>query len=178
MTGRLGWFLFWWNLAFQFLHGFKLFHFVHRFQNSFCFRSTTIPSAVRTFGQRLLVLHCNYNGAVAPKFDLVITFDWGVLLTQGQRVWTAFCKIFSGIPHLTIFGSPKYARQMPYLAIIGCIWHIWRIWLAYLGAPDIGEWGIPEKILQNAVQTHWPCVDTTPQSKVMTKSNFGATAPL
>ena len=46
-----------------------------------CARSTTIPSAVRTFGQRLLVLHCNYNGAVAPKFDLVITFDWRVLLT-------------------------------------------------------------------------------------------------
>ena len=103
------------------LHGFKLFHFVHRFQNCFCFRSTTFPSAVRTFGQRLLVLHCNYNGAVAPKFDLVITFDWGVVLTQGQRVWTAFCKIFSGIPHLTIFGSPKYAGQIPYLAVFGCI---------------------------------------------------------
>ena len=70
----------------QLLHGFKLFHFVHRFQNCFCFCSTTIPSAVRTFGQRLLVLHCYYNGDVAPKFDLVITFDWGVVLTQGQRV--------------------------------------------------------------------------------------------
>ena len=113
----VGWFLFWWNLAFQFLHGFKLFHFVHRFQNCFCFRSTTFPSAVRTFGQRLLVLHCNYNGAVAPKFDLVITFDWGVLLTQGQRVWTAFCKIFSGIPHLTIFSTLKYAAQILYLAV-------------------------------------------------------------
>ena len=107
----LGWFLFWWNLAFQFLHGFKLFHFVHRFQNCFCFRSTTFPSAVRTFGQWLLVLHCNYNGAVAPKFDLVITFDWGVVSTQGQCVWTAFCKIFSGIPHSPISGAPKYACQ-------------------------------------------------------------------
>ena len=28
----VGWFLFWWNLEFQFLHGFKLFHFVHRFE--------------------------------------------------------------------------------------------------------------------------------------------------
>ena len=108
----LGWFLFWWNLAFQFLHGFKLFHFVHRFQNCFCFCSTTFPSAVRTFGQRLLVLHCNYNGDVAPKFDLVITFDWGVVLTQGQRVWTAFCKIFAGIPHSPISGAPKYACQI------------------------------------------------------------------
>ena len=25
-------------------------------------------------------------------------------------VWTAFCKIFSGTPHLTIFGGPKYAN--------------------------------------------------------------------
>ena len=43
--------------------------------------------------------------------DLVITFDWGVLLTQGQRVWTAFCKILSGTPHLTIFGALKYAPK-------------------------------------------------------------------
>ena len=33
----------------QLLHGFKMFHFIHWFQNSFCFRSTTIPSAVRKF---------------------------------------------------------------------------------------------------------------------------------
>ena len=114
--GLVGWFLFWWNLAFQFLHGFKLFHFVHRFQNCFCFRSTTFPSAVRTFGQWLLVLHCNYNGAVAPKFDLVITFDWGVVLIQGQRVWTAFCKIFSGIPHLTLSGQVGF----PWKDVVTC----------------------------------------------------------
>ena len=111
-------------LFLQLLHGFKLFHFVHRFQNCFCFRSTTIPSAVRTFGQRLLVLHCNYNGAVAPKFDLVITFDWGVLLTQGQRVLTAFCKIFSGIPHLTIFGTPKCVPQILCLANLAVFGHV------------------------------------------------------
>ena len=28
---------------------------------------------------------CNYNGDAAPKFDLVITFDWGVLLTHVQQ---------------------------------------------------------------------------------------------
>ena len=28
-----------------------------------------------------LVLHCNYNGEIGHKFDLVITFDWRVLLT-------------------------------------------------------------------------------------------------
>ena len=26
----------------------------------------------------------------------------------GQRIWTAFCKSFSGITHLTILGAPKY----------------------------------------------------------------------
>ena len=178
ILGRIGWFLFWWNLAFQFLHGFKLFHFVHRFQNCFCFRSTTFPSAVRTFGQRLLVLHCNYNGAVAPKFDLVITFDWGVVSTQGQCVWTAFCKIFSGIPHSPISDAPKYACQVRQICQIQPNTAKYGIWRAYLGEPYMVKWGIPEKILQNAVQTRWPCVNRTPQSKVMTKSNFGATAPL
>ena len=33
---------------------------------------------------------CNYNGDAAPKFDLVITYDWGVLLTHVQQFWTAF----------------------------------------------------------------------------------------
>ena len=42
---------------------------------------------------------------------------------------------------------------------------------AYLDAPNMVKWGVPEKILQN-VQTHWPCVNRTPQSKVMTKSQF------
>ena len=46
-TEALGWFLFWWKLKFQLLHGFKLFHFVHRFWNTFCFRCRTTPSAVR-----------------------------------------------------------------------------------------------------------------------------------
>ena len=142
---RVGWFLFWWNLALQFLHGFKLFHFVHRFQNCFCFRSTTFPSAVRTFGQRLLVLHCNYNGDVAPKFDLVITFDWGVVLTQGQRVWTAFCKIFSGIPHSPIFSAPKYACQIRHICQIQPNTARCGIWHTYLGEPNMVKWGIPCK---------------------------------
>ena len=36
--------------------------------------------------------------------------------------------------------------------------HIWP-YLAYLGAhlraPNMVNWGVPEKILQNAVQTRW-----------------------
>ena len=33
-----------------------------------------------------LVLHCNYNGEIGQKINLVVFFDWGVLLTQGQLV--------------------------------------------------------------------------------------------
>ena len=39
--------------------------------------------------------------------------------------------------------------------------HIWHIWpylaylRAYLGASTMVKWGVPEKILQNAVQTRW-----------------------
>ena len=51
---------------------------VHWFQNCSRFCSTTFPSHVGTFVQQLLVLHCNYKGDVAPKFDLVIILDWGV----------------------------------------------------------------------------------------------------
>ena len=65
---------------------------------------------------------CNFQ-------NLVITFDWGVLLTQGQRVWLTFCKIFSGIPNLTKFVVPKYAPQIPYFAYLAVFGHIWvRIW--------------------------------------------------
>ena len=38
--GLVGWFLFWWKLEFQLLHGFTMFHFVLWFQNNFCFCST------------------------------------------------------------------------------------------------------------------------------------------
>ena len=36
-----------------------------------------------------------------------------------------------------------------------------------LGAPIMVEWGIPEKVNQNAVQKSWTRVNMTPQSKVM-----------
>ena len=35
---------------------------------------------------------------------------------------------------------------------------------AYLGAPNMVKWGVPEKILQNAVQTRWSWVNRTLQS--------------
>ena len=39
---------------------------------------------------------------------------------------------------------------------------------AYLGARNMVKWGVPEKILQNAVQTRWSSVNIIkdPQSKV------------
>ena len=49
MGRTLGWFLFWWKMEFQLLHGFKLFQFVHWFQNSFCFCSRMIFYAVCSF---------------------------------------------------------------------------------------------------------------------------------
>ena len=132
------------------------------------------------FCQRLQVLHCNYNGEVAPKFDLVITFDWGFYShkSQGQRVWTAFCKIFSGIPHSPIFSAPKYACQIRHICQIQPNTAKYGIWHAYLGEPNMVKWGIPEKILQNAVQTRWSKVNRTLQSIVMTKSNFWPISPL
>ena len=48
----------------------------------------------------------------------------------------------------------------------------------YLGAPNMVKWGVPEKILQNAVQTRWSQVNRTLQSKVMAKSNFWPISPL
>ena len=51
------------------------------------------------------------------------------------------------------------------MAILGVI-------CPYLGIRLI-VWGIPEKIVQNVVRTHWPLVIRTPKSKVRTKSNFG-----
>ena len=47
----------------------------------------------------------------------------------------------------------------------------WR--LLYLHSANMVEWGIPVKILQNAVQTREPQVNRTLSEKVITKSNFG-----
>ena len=54
-----------------------------------------------------LVLHYNYNGEISQNWDLVITSDWGVLLTQGQCVWTAFCiqDLFRDTPIDHIWGA-------------------------------------------------------------------------
>ena len=67
--------------------------------------------------------------------------------------------------HLTTFDAPKYALKDAYLAYLAMFGifdapkyalkiHIWPC-LAYLGAPNMVNWGVPENILQNAVQTRW-----------------------
>ena len=56
-------------------------------------------------------------GKLGKKRYLDVTFDWGVRLTQGQSISTAFCKIFSRILHLTILGAPKNAPRIPYLGV-------------------------------------------------------------
>ena len=65
-------------------------------------------------------------GRLGQKWDLVVTSDWGVLLTHGQRVWTAFCKIFPGTPYLTTLIEPKHVLQIPYLAMFGIFGSIYE----------------------------------------------------
>ena len=96
--------------------------------------------------QHFFVSHYNYNGDISQKWDLVLDFDWGwgVLLKQGQCVWTAFCEIFSGTPCLTIFSVPKYTPIpcLTYLDVFGCSW----LYLGtYLSLPNMVKWGVPEK---------------------------------
>ena len=62
-----------------------------------------------------------------------------------------FARSFQGYPTWPYFARPNMYPNMH-------IWHIWPYLAylgAYLGAPNMVKWGIPEKILQNAVQTRW-----------------------
>ena len=91
---------------------------------------------------------------VCLRYDVVqllTTFEWPTMKECLQLF------------QLTIFGTPKYS----YLAYLATFGHIWP-YLAYLGAPNMVKWGVPEKIMQNAVQMHWPCVNRTPYSKAHT----------
>ena len=84
--------------------------------------------------KQFLVLHGNHDGEMGQKIDLVIIFDWRVLLTyKDQHVWTAFCKIFSGTPHLTIFGAPKYTKYV-------CRNGLWEIRLNSIFLKSFSSW--------------------------------------
>ena len=48
------------------------------------------------------------------------------------------------LEHIYINMRPKYRT-----------WCIWPYLGAYLSAPNMVKWGVPEKVLQNAVQTRW-----------------------
>ena len=48
---------------------------------------------------------------------------------------------------------------------------------ACLGAPNMVNFGVLKKILQNAVQMRWSLVNRTLQSKVITKSHYLAGFP-
>ena len=60
------------------------------------------------------------------------------------------------IPNLTIFGVPKYAPHL---------YGIWPYLGTYLGVPNMVNWGVPEKILQNEAQTCWStfCIRAQPK---------------
>ena len=53
--------------------------------------------------------------------------------------------IMCAVYHLVFV--PKYAPQIR-------IWRIWTYLGTYLSVPNMVKRGVPEKILQNAVQTH------------------------
>ena len=57
------------------------------------------------------------------------------------------------------------------------ICQICQIWPNMVKYANIVKWGVPEKILQNTVQTRWSRVNRTLQSRIMTKSHFWPDRP-
>ena len=50
-----------------------------------------------------LFYKAEYMGQSCPNQVWAITFDWSALATWNKHFWTAFWKLFSGIPHLPTF---------------------------------------------------------------------------
>ena len=104
--GQLGWFLFWWNLEFQFLHGFKLFHLVSDFQNSFCFWCTTLPSAVR----KIWAFSSFFLWDLSSWWDFHRFFLWKPFLwvcIVSLSSWWGFCSFFC-VRSLFVVGFFKF----------------------------------------------------------------------
>ena len=101
-------------------------------------------------------------GRSCPTQVWAINFDWSALATWNKLFWTAFRKLFSGIPHLPAFGDVPGAGtlhlnfQMPgaFCKVTG----------------KVGKWGIHEKGYQNAVQKGLFQVASALQSNVMAKT--------
>ena len=57
-----------------------------------------------------LFYKAEYMGQSCPNQVWAITFDWSALATWNKHFWTAFWKLFSGIPHLPGLGEFSGAR--------------------------------------------------------------------
>ena len=57
-----------------------------------------------------LFYKAEYMGQSCPNQVWAITFDWGALATWNKHFWTAFWRLFSGIPHLPGLGDMPGAR--------------------------------------------------------------------
>ena len=108
-------------------------------------------------------LHCNYDGEIRQKWDLVITFDQGSYWRKVNASELHFAWSFQGVPTGPYLARPnlrvKYHKiwpHLPYLAYVAYFRHIFR-------RAEYGWVGYPWKDLENAVQTRWPCVNRTPQ---------------
>ena len=57
-----------------------------------------------------LFYKAEYMGQSCPNQVWTITFDWSALATWNKHFWTAFWRLFSGIPHLPGLGDVPGAR--------------------------------------------------------------------
>ena len=73
----------------------------------------------------------------------LLLLETSLLVQHKCPHWTAFCKIFSEIPHLTIFGALKYAPKYAYLAYLA----IFGIFGCIFGRAQYGQVGCPWKDL-------------------------------
>ena len=105
-----------------------------------------------------LFYKAEYMGQSCPNQVWAITFDWGALATWNKHFWTAFWRLFSGIPHLPGLGD-----------VPGALCQVtWKV----------GKWGIPEMGYQNAVQKCLFLVASAHQSKVMAQTWLGQLRPM
>ena len=65
----------------------------------------------------------------------------GVVSSKNMLQYVRTSAGFPTRPYLACSNTPKHGK--------------YSIWGAYFSALNVIEWGIPEKILQNAVQSHW-----------------------
>ena len=110
-----------------------------------------------------LVLHCNYNGAIGPKKRFGHNF-WleGPINLRTMRL-NCILQDFSGTPHLTIFGPPKYAPKL----------HIWPYlaYSAYLSSCQKGV-GVQKLLCQKNLS------EMVEMARKLAKPLFGTMTPL